>query len=363
VQIIKANETMTARQRVIKTFAYEKTDRVPINYGANPTIHKKITAALGCANNNEALLQTLGVDFRSGWIAYKGSLIYKEIPGLSVDPVYGYYTRWVENEFGGYQDFCHFPLQNKNDEEINAFIFPSPDDFGFTEAVDRINHCGDYAVFCGNPGIGDIINSIGRLMGMEDTLVGIASEDEAVLSLIDRKLNMELGMLERLLNYAKGRIDFMWIGEDLGTQHAPMISPALYRSVLRPRHQRFVDLGKSYNIPVMVHSCGSSSWVYEDFIEMGVTAVDTLQPEAANMSPQYLVEQFGKRLSFHGCISTAGSLAYGKANEVTRYCESIMEIMKPNGGYHFASTHLIQDNTPVENVIAMYQAAHTYGVY
>ena len=81
---------------------------------------------------------------------------------------------------------------------------------------------------------------------------------------------------------------------------------------------RFIDLAKSYHLPVMVHSCGSSSWVYEDFIEMGVDAVDTLQPEATNMSPEYLVEHFAGRLSFHGCISTAGALAYGSVEDVKK---------------------------------------------
>lgn len=71
--------------------------------------------------------------------------------------------------------------------------------------------------------------------------------------------------------------------------------------MLRPIHQRYVDLAKAYNKPVMVHTCGCSSWVYEDFIQMGVNAVDTLQPEATNMDPKYLKEHFGGRLSFHGC--------------------------------------------------------------
>ena len=42
---------------------------------------------------------------------------------------------------------------------------------------------------------------------------------------------------------------------------------------------------------------------------------------------------------------------------------AILDIMMPGGGYHFAPTHAIQDNTPTENVLAMYQAAHQYGVY
>lgn len=362
-KIIKAKETMTSRERVRKTFEYQKTDRVPINYETNPTIHGKVAAALGCSNNYEAFLQALGVDYRGVYADFKGSLIYKEIPGLSVNPVYGFYTKWVANEYGGYHDFCNFPLQGVDDEVIAAFPFPTPDDFSYDNVERIIKHYSDYALYCGNAGIGDIINSIGRIMGMEDTLVGILMENEAVLGLIDRKLNMELGMIERILEKANGRIDFMWLGEDLGTQHSPMISLDLYRRVFRPRHQRFVDLAKSYNIPVMVHTCGSSSWVYEDFIEMGISAVDTLQPEAANMSPEYLIEHFGKRLSFHGCISTAGVLAYGTAAETVEYCRQTLELMMKDGGYHFAPTHQIQDNTPVENVIAMYQAAHTYGQY
>jgi len=61
----------------------------------------------------------------------------------------------------------------------------------------------------------------------------------------------------------------------------------------------------------MIHTCGSSSWAYEDFIEMGITVVDTLQPEAKDMAPEYLKKTFGGRLAFHGCISTAGPVASG----------------------------------------------------
>ena len=63
-----------------------------------------------------------------------------------------------------------------------------------------------------------------------------------------------------------------------------MISLELFRKHIRPRHQRFVDIAKSFGIPTIIHTCGSSSWAYEDFIAMGINGVDTLQPEAANMA-------------------------------------------------------------------------------
>ena len=96
---------------------------------------------------------------------------------------------------------------------------------------------------------------------------------------------------------------------------------------------------------------------------MGIDAVDTLQPEAKNMSPEYLKENFGGRLAFHGCISTAGPLAYGTAAEVTEYCRRTLEVMMPGGGYCFAPTHQIQDNSPAENLAAMYEAVQKYGWY
>ncbi|MGN1345205.1 MAG: hypothetical protein ACI4V1_00345 [Eubacteriales bacterium] len=49
---------------------------------------------------------------------------------------------------------------------------------------------------------------------------------------------MELGILDR----AEGRIDFLFFGEDLGTQHTPLISPELYRRVLKPFHKRYTDV-------------------------------------------------------------------------------------------------------------------------
>jgi len=124
-----------------------------------------------------------------------------------------------------------------------------------------------------------------------------------------------------------------------------------------------VELAKCYNIPVMIHSCGSSSWVFDDFIEMGISIIDTLQPEPNDMAPEYLKRRFGSWLSFHGCISTAGPVATGTVQEIVDNVREIFEIMMPGGGYAFAPTHKLQDNSLTENVIAMYEAAKSLGKY
>ncbi|RRJ97088.1 hypothetical protein Ga0100231_012125 [Opitutaceae bacterium TAV4] len=356
---------MTPKKRVLTTFANQAADRVPINYLANAGIDARLKKHFGLApDDSEGVLQALEVDFRRVVAPYIGPKLHEDIPerGIRVD-CWGVRTQWVENESGGYWDFCEFPLEHADEEAVARWPMPSPDDFDYSQVEQFCRKHGSFAISVGNPGVVDVINANGRLRGMEQTLIDLVSDEPAGLLLADRRIDIQMEVTRRIIEASKGGVDFVWMGEDLGTQIAPMISLDLYRRHLRPRHQRFIDMARSFNLPVMVHSCGSSSWAYEDFIEMGVTAVDTLQPEATNMSPEYLKTTFGGRLAFHGCISTAGPVAYGTTNEVTDYCRKTLEIMMPGGGYCFSPTHQLQDNSPVENVLAMYQVAHTHGHY
>jgi uroporphyrinogen decarboxylase len=362
--INKAKETMTSKERVLKTFNLEKTDRVTIGYEANGAIHMRLAQTLGIPDGNTELVnQALGVDYRGIGAPYIGPPLFKELPNRMINILEGCYMRWIEHQTGGYWDHCDFPLADADDEIIRNYPVPNPDDFDYKAIGDQLSIFKESAIYIGSGGVPDIINSNGRIMGMEDILVHLITENEAALEFVDRRNAMNLAVMERTLEMYRGKIDFMWVGEDLGTQNTPMISLDLFRKIFRPRHQKFIDLAKAYNLPVMIHTCGSSSWAYEDFIEMGMTGVDTLQPEATNMSPAYLKEHFGGRLSFRGCISTAGPLAYGTAQETEANVKDTLEIMMKGYGYHFAATHAIQDNSPTENVIAMYNAAHKYGVY
>lgn len=356
---------MTSKERVLTTFARQQPDRVPINYLANAGIDRRLKAHFGLPPDDaEGLLVALGVDFRSVGAPYRGPKLHPDIPerGIKVDN-WGIHRRWVEHETGGYDDYCDFPLREADEGTIANWPMPSPDDFDYSKVAEQCRKHARYAVGVGSPGIGDIINSNGMLRGMEQTLVDLITDDSAGLLLARRRTAIWLEVLCRTLEAAPGGIDFLWMGEDLGTQIAPIISLDLYRRHIRPLHQQFIDLARAHNIPVMIHTCGSSSWAYEDFIEMGVQVVDTLQPEAANMAPEYLKRTFGGHLAFHGCISTAGPVASGTVSETIEVCRRTLEIMMPGGGYCFAPTHCLQDNSPTANVIAMYETARKHGAY
>ena len=81
--IQKAPETMNSKKRVLKTFAFEKTDRVPIDYSSNPTIHRAFCQAVGIPDGNyAALLELLGVDYRSAWPRYTGPKLFPGVEGV-----------------------------------------------------------------------------------------------------------------------------------------------------------------------------------------------------------------------------------------------------------------------------------------
>jgi uroporphyrinogen decarboxylase len=356
---------MTSKERVLTTLASQVPDRVPVDYDANPGIDRRLKDHFGLLpEDSEGLRQALGVDFRGVSAPYCGPRLYQDIPerGVKVDD-WGIHRVWVEHGTGGYWDYCDFPLRDADEETIANWPMPSPDDHDYSCVGEACRRYKQYAVYVGDPGLGCIINTAGFFRGMEQVFVDLITDDLAGLLLIDRFLQIQLEVARRTLEAAEGNIDFMWIGEDLGAQDSPLISMELLKKHILPRHKPFLDLAASYGLPVMMHTCGSSSWAYEEYIKMGLKAVDTLQPEAKDMSPEYLKHTFGGRLAFHGCISTAGPVAFGRTDEVTAYCRKTLEIMMPGGGYCFAPTHQLQDNSLTENVVAMYEAAHKYGRY
>ena len=357
------NQVLTSKERVLTAFAHQEPDRVPVDYLSNPGIDQRLKAHYGLQpGDDEGLLQALGVDFRGLWVPYAGPKLHPDLPGRTVDE-WGIHRRWVEHDTGGYWDYTDFPLKNASLEMVKTFPLPDSDDFDYSGVQTYCERFKNYCIVAGSAGIGDIINSTGMLRTMQQVMFDLITDDPVFLCYVDRKLKVLVEVMRRVLEAARGGVDVLYMGEDLGTQRGPMISLKLFRRHIRPRLQAFVDLGKAYGIPVMFHSCGSSSWAFEDFIEMGISVIDTLQPEAKDMDPALLKARYGDRLAFHGCISTGGPVAFGSVEDTVRNVREVLEIMMPGGGYALSPSHQLQDNSPTENVVAMYDAARRYGRY
>jgi uroporphyrinogen decarboxylase len=185
----------------------------------------------------------------------------------------------------------------------------------------------------------------------------IALEDEVGVAIIDRRVDYAYQFCKRVLEAAGGKADILCLGEDLGTQKGPVISPACFDSFFRPRIQRFIDLAHDHGAFCMLHSCGSTRILQPKLIEMGLDILDAVQPEPVGMEPEGLKRDFGDKLTYCGMISTQDTLPSGTVDECRAEARHRLDVIGKGGGYIFSPAHCIQPDTPLENILAIYEEA------
>jgi uroporphyrinogen-III decarboxylase len=148
-------------------------------------------------------------------------------------------------------------------------------------------------------------------------------------------------------------------------QGGTLISPRAYRKLYQPFHKQINDwVHANTNWKTFIHSCGSVINLVEDFIASGFDIVNPVQTSAANMDPRELKRRFGDRVTFWGGgVDTQQELPYGTPDQVRRQVRERIEIFGAGGGFVFNTIHNVQPNTPIDNVLAMYETVREYGRY
>ena len=113
-------------------------------------------------------------------------------------------------------------------------------------------------------------------------------------------------------------VEWVEMGDDLGTQAGPLISPATYRSLLKPVHADLIRAIKAHspNVRVMYHTCGSIRRFLPDLVEIGVDILNPIQVAAKGMDPAVIKAEFGDRLCFLGGVDAQHLLPAGRPDEV-----------------------------------------------
>jgi len=110
------------------------------------------------------------------------------------------------------------------------------------------------------------------------------------------------------------------------------------------------------DIKIAWHSCGSIPEIIPDFIEIGLDILNPIQPQAQGMDPVFLKNEYANDLVFFGGIDIQNLLPYGTTQKIKDEVKKICSILGKDGGYILAPAHNIQPDTPVENILAMYEA-------
>ena len=161
-------------------------------------------------------------------------------------------------------------------------------------------------------------------------------------------------IIDRLLHDYGDRIDAIGMSEDYGSERSLLISPQHWREFIKPRLARIVARIRGGGKQAYIHSCGHVLPVIGDLVDIGVTMLQPLQPEAMDVFE--VKRQFGKHLCLMGGISAQHTLPYGMVDDVRCEVRACLEHMAGGGGYVMAPAKPILPGVPVENAVALIEA-------
>jgi len=356
---------MISKERVLTAANLAVPDRVPMDFHANPWVYERLHRDLGTSSHRDILLRLRSdiVDLR-GVVdpVYRGPVpLSREVGDGVRQNHWGWRQKTVQTATGPEDCFVEFVLAGASSiEDLEQHTWPSPDWFDFSDFAERLKPWQDFAVMASGA---SVFQHPTFLRGFENLHADMAMQPEMAHWILDRFTNFYLEFFDRMLTAADGRVDILRTADDLGMQHGLLFSPEMFRTFIKPRIKKLVDMTHNHGVKFLFHSCGAICPLIEDLIEIGVDILDPLQAAAEGMSPQVLKNEYGSRICLHGGICTQHLLPKATPEEVRAEVQRRIDILGAGGGYILAPCHVLQTDVPTENILAMSDAASEYGRY
>ncbi len=382
---------MNHRERVLKALNHQEADRIPIDLGA--TIVSSITrnAYLTLKQHlglpleeiklldyvqqlpyvSEDLLERLGADFRMV------QLPSATAPGLQIfedGEYYAFIDRWgarlhMPRQGGLYFDWVDFPIKEPTMAALDAYAWPRPDP---PELVDRLaaqacwlRENTDYALVGSAVIGGGIFEQPARTMGLPNFLMALVSEPQFASRLMDQITDIYIESCNNYLDKVGRYLDVFTFWDDMAGQDGWLISPGLYRRMIKPKERRLVEaIRKKTGAKLFYHSCGATRGLIPDLIDLGFDILNPVQVSARGMDTRQLKREFGRDIVFWGGgVDTQSVLPFGTPQQVADEVKRRIDDLAPGGGFVFAAVHNVQAFVPPENIVAAFDTALEYGVY
>ena len=186
------------------------------------------------------------------------------------------------------------------------------------------------------------------LLGMENVLIAMVEEPEALERLYDRICEHLLSLVDIALEYP---VDGIHFGDDWGQQRGLIMGPTHWRRFIAPRMERLYGRVRDAGRVVSQHSCGDIRTILDDLVAIGLDVYQTVQPEIYDLDE--LKRRYRGKLAFWGGVSTQQCLPRMRPAEVQREVVRVMRALGEGGGLIVAPTHAIPGDVPVDNMLAM----------
>ena len=382
--------SLTSRERVLAVLNHETPDRVPIVLGPSNATGISMPAyrnlkkhlgfeaperylydweELGTALMDEPILERLHSDVRG---VYDREPLHIREMNAKREPGSTYFNSWgvgsVEGDPGTWFPFVHPLAETHSIADLDAYPWPDMNDPTRVAHVraeaEKLKKENNYAILA-TPWLAFPLERAYAMQRMDRFFLNLGKYPDFAVAMVTKIAELCKTLMGHFLRECGDNIDMIKIGDDLGMQTSLMLSPKMYRKLIKPIHADYIAFIKSHtNARVFFHTDGDVFDLLPDFVEMGVDVLNPIQTSAGKMSNlTELKKQFGKNLVFCGAIDTHRGLPFGTPDEVRAEVKRIIETLGKDGGYMLASVHTIMPDVPPENILAMVDAVEEYGWY
>ena len=258
-------------------------------------------------------------------------------------------TGWADDGHGGKTD--HYPLEGGY-HLLEGYTVPDPRDPDiYVDAERALASCGDRYV------LGAVwftlFERMWMLRGFNNMLLDPLVDEAAFLSLREIVLEHATAVVDE---WVKRGVDGVYFSDDWGSQRGLLINPDDWRRLWGPAYERLFRRARERGVHVWMHLCGDIREILPDLIELGLNVLNPVQPQA--MPIRDLARDFGGKVCFFGGVDVQGVLVSGTPADVRKHVHEVVDTFAwPSGGYVLSTSHGIMPETPLDNVVALYEAA------
>jgi len=311
---------------------------------------------------DEALLQRFDIDFR--W------LVPNWVQLTPREDIEGYIDMWGV-PYRALEDWDHCvvdgsPMREATIDEIDDFLWPDPHDpeqyKGLREQAKFLYENTDYVIGADAIKAGMLMNSL-QLRGYDQFFMDLVLNVDLAEKLMDKIMWTLKEMWTHYMEEVGEYVQLAYVTDDFGTQKSMMISPKMFRDLIKPRWKELNDHIKSQaDVKIMFHSDGAILPLLDDFIDMNVDILNPVQTSVSGLEDTFaLKEKYGDRLSFHGAIDVQQMLPNASTEELEQEIARRIYDLGRNGGYILAPCHNIGHDIPPENIVTLFDKARELG--
>ena len=180
-----------------------------------------------------------------------------------------------------------------------------------------------------------------RLIGPENNMLWIGLHPQRMGKVINRIGQFYLDCTMAQIDAADGLLDGFVIWGDVAYKNDMFFSPDYWRQYFKPWVKAITEYAHSRGLMVIYHGCGNINKILDDYIEIGIDAMNPLEAKA-DLDAVELRRKFGHKLGICG----NSNIQVWQSGDKELIRKEILRKLNAarGGGYIFQSDHSVAGN-------------------